>query len=86
MMNNDKVDWRRKLSSRKFWVALIGFITPLLYMFNVSSSNVENVTSLIMAGASLIAYIFAEGFIDAKEVESYKVSESYNLSEHYNGE
>lgn len=82
----NKIDWKRKLSSRKFWVALIGFITPLLYLFNIAEGSVESITSLIMSGASLIAYILAEGFIDAKEVESYKVSESYNLSEHYNGE
>ena len=81
-----KIDWKRKLSSRTFWVALIGFVTPLLYLFNIAEGSVESITSLIMSGASLIAYILAEGFIDAKEVESYKVSESYNLSEHYNGE
>ena len=29
----DKIDWKRKLSSRKFWAALIGFITAILYVF-----------------------------------------------------
>lgn len=60
-----KIDWKQKLSSRKFWVALVGFITPVLYLFNVAESDVETVTSIIMAGAALIAYILAEGWVDS---------------------
>lgn len=61
----NKIDWIRKLTSRKFWVALIGFITALLVAFNVDNGTVEQITSIVMAFASLIAYIFAEGFVDA---------------------
>ena len=61
----DKIDWKQKLSSRKFWLALIGFITPILYLFKFAVSDVETITSIIMSGASLIAYILAEGFVDA---------------------
>ena len=61
-----KEDIIRKLTSRKFWVALIGFITALLIAFNVDSASVEKTTSIIMAGGSLIAYILAEGFADGK--------------------
>lgn len=59
-----KEDIIRKLTSRKFWLALIGFITALLIAFNVDSASVEKITSIIMAGGSLIAYILAEGFAD----------------------
>ena len=59
-----KEDIIRKLTSRKFWLALIGFITALLIGFNVDSASVEKITSIIMAGDSLIAYILAEGFAD----------------------
>ena len=62
----DKINWKYKLSSRKFWLALIGFITSILYLFNVAEVDIEKVTSIIMAGATLISYILAEGFIDAK--------------------
>lgn len=78
-----KIDWKRKLSSRKFWVAVIGFLTPMLFLFNVAETDVQTITSLIMSGASLIAYILAEGFIDAKEVESHKTNENYNVTEKY---
>ncbi len=55
----------RKLTSRKFWVALIGFITPLLLAFGVAENDVTQITSIIMAGATLIAYILGEGMVDA---------------------
>ena len=61
----EKINWKQKLSSRKFWFAIIGFITPWLVMFNVDSEKIDLITSMIMSGASLIAYILAEGFIDA---------------------
>ena len=64
----NKIDWKKKLTSRKFWVALIGFISSLLVAFNVDSGSVEQITSIIMSGATLIAYILAEGFVDASNV------------------
>lgn len=59
------MDLKRKLTSRKFWLAVIGFITPILTMYKVPQETVAQVTSIIMAGATLIAYILAEGFTDA---------------------
>jgi uncharacterized membrane protein len=59
------IDWKQKLSSRKFWVAVVGFVSALLYAFNVADAEIEQVTSIIMSGATLIAYILAEGFVDA---------------------
>lgn len=64
----NKIDWKKKLTSRKFWVALIGFISSLLIAFNVDSGSVEQITSIIMSGATLIAYILAEGFVDASNI------------------
>lgn len=61
----DKINWKQKLSSRKFWLAIIGFITPWLVMFNIDPEKIDLITSIIMSGATLIAYILAEGFIDA---------------------
>ena len=63
-----KIDWKRKLTSRKFWIALIGFITALLVAFNVDAGSVEQITSIIMSFGSLIAYILSEGFVDASSV------------------
>jgi len=65
----NKIDWKRKLSSRKFWVALVAFVSALLIAFNVDTGSVEQITSIIMSFASLIAYILAEGFVDASNKE-----------------
>lgn len=64
-----KIDWLKKLTSRKFWVALVGFVTALLVAFNVDAGSIEQITSIIMSFASLIAYILAEGFVDASNKE-----------------
>lgn len=65
-----KIDWKRKLTSRKFWVALTGFITPLLLAFGVANDTVTQVTGIIMAGGTLVAYIIAEGLTDAAGIGS----------------
>ena len=56
-----KVDWIKKLTSRKFWVTVAGIIIA----FKGSSEIAESVSGCIMAGASVIAYIFGEGLADA---------------------
>lgn len=60
-----KIDWKRKLTSRKFWSAIVGFVTPLLLAFGVADTAVTQVTGIIMAGGTLVAYIIAEGLTDA---------------------
>ena len=59
------IDWKRKLTSRKFWMAVAAFVTPLLLAFGVAESDATQVTALIMAGADVLAYILAEGMVDA---------------------
>ena len=60
-----KIDWKRKLTSRKFWCAVVGFVTPLLITFGVDSNQATQIASIIMSGATLIAYIVGEGLTDA---------------------
>lgn len=64
------MNWKKKLTSRKFWVAVIGFVTPLLLAFGHSQNDVTQISSIIMAGGTLIAYILGEGFIDAANLPS----------------
>ena len=59
------IDWKRKLTSRKFWVAVVAFITPLMLAFGMAEDNVTQVVAIIMAGADVVAYIIAEGMVDA---------------------
>jgi hypothetical protein len=59
-----KIDWKRKLTSRKFWIAVAGFVTGIILAFNGSAEVAETVTGCIMSGASVIAYIIGEGISD----------------------
>ena len=61
------IDWKRKLTSRKFWVAVAAFITPLMLAFGVSESDTTEIVAIIMAGADVVAYIIAEGLVDASQ-------------------
>ncbi len=57
----------KKLTSRKFWVALIGFITPLVIAFGVSEAQAAQIAGIIMSGASVVAYIIGEGLVDSRQ-------------------
>lgn len=59
------VDWKSKLTSRKFWMAIIGFVTGLLKYLDMDAEKVEQIGSLILMGASVVAYIIGEGLADA---------------------
>ncbi|MBQ1805370.1 MAG: hypothetical protein II010_05650 [Oscillospiraceae bacterium] len=61
-----KEDIIRKLTSRKFWVALVAFITALLTAFQFPENVITQVASVIMGLGALISYIWSEGWVDAK--------------------
>lgn len=65
----DKNDIVRKLTSRKFWVALVSFITALLTAFHVSDGSIAQVSAIVMAFGSLMIYILAEGATDAASLK-----------------
>lgn len=59
------IDWKRKLTSRKFWMAISGFVVGIIMAFNGSAEVSETVSGCIMSGASVIAYIIGEGLADS---------------------
>ena len=59
------IDWVAKLTSRKFWMAVAGFVGGLIVAFGGRETTSTQVTALIMSGASVIAYILGEGMADA---------------------
>lgn len=59
------MDWKDKLVSRKFWAAVVNFVTQLLIAFGAAESTAVQVAAVIMAGAGVIAYIVGEGLADA---------------------
>ncbi len=57
--------WKQKLTSRKFWIAVVGFVTPTLLAFGVAENTTTQIAGIIMAGAAVVAYIIGEGLADA---------------------
>ena len=67
-----KFDWEKfkiKLTSRKFWLALAGVVTLIMTAKGFDEGSREQVTSIIMAGASIVAYIVAEGLVDSNDIQ-----------------
>ena len=66
MSKNDII---RKLTSRKFWLAVAAFVTELIIAFKGDAELAETLSGMIMAGATVIAYIVGEGLVDAGNTE-----------------
>lgn len=64
-----KINWKQKLTSRKFWAAVIGFIVAILTAFNVPNLTIEQVIAVITACSTLIAYIIGEGLVDSAHIK-----------------
>ena len=63
------IDWKSKLTSRKFWMAVVGLVTGVMVAFGTDAETVETVSGVIMSAASVVAYIIGEGLADANHVE-----------------
>jgi len=82
----NKIDWKSKLTSRKFWAAVVGFVTAILVAFNVNDLTIEQVVGLITAASTLIAYIIGEGMVDVARVNSASSTVSTETKESDGGQ
>ena len=60
-----KIDWARKLSSRKLWVAIAGFVSGLIMVFGGTETMASTVSGVILQGAAVLGYRIAEGLADS---------------------
>ena len=68
-----EIDWKQKLTSRKFWAAVCVLVANLIAVFGGTEDTTVKITALIMAGATVIAYIIGEGLVDAAGKEEVVV-------------
>lgn len=61
----NKINWIRKLTSRKLWMATASFVSMMILAAGGTESTATQVTALIMAGGSVIAYVIGEGLTDS---------------------
>lgn len=59
----------RKLTSRKFWLAVAAFVSGVIAAFGGDPGTAETIAGLIMQGAAVLGYLLAEGLADAKHTE-----------------
>lgn len=65
-----KIDWKKKLTSRKLWLAIAGMVGGFILAFNGSAETVETISGCIMSVASVVAYIIGEGLVDSSFAEN----------------
>lgn len=64
-----KINWKQKLSSRKFWAAVAGVIVSVMVIFGSDAEAQERIAGAITATGTLAVYIFAEGSTDKAAVK-----------------
>lgn len=64
------INWKRKLTSRKLWTAVASFVSMMIVATGGAENTATQVTALIMAGASVVAYIIGEGLTDSANIGS----------------
>lgn len=75
-----KINWKQKLSSRKFWALVAALVLSILVFFNASDNVVTQVGSIVTAFGSVCVYTLAEASVDKKRIEeenSYIEEEDY---------
>ena len=70
-----KIDWAKKLTSRKFWMAIATFVSMMIVYCGGSENLANQTVALIMAGAAVVAYIIGEGLCDANGIKEDKSNE-----------
>lgn len=64
-----KIDWVKKLTSRKFWLSIASFVSMMIVACGGSENEATQIAALIMAGATVIGYAIGEGLVDSKYKE-----------------
>lgn len=75
-----KINWIRKLTSRKWWTSIASFVTLLIVAFGGTESAATQVAAIIMAGAIVIGYTIGEGLIDSQGTSGDIVIDASEIS------
>jgi phage shock protein PspC (stress-responsive transcriptional regulator) len=65
-----KIDWKAKLTSRKMWAAIAGFISGLAIIFGLDQGIIETVSGAVVAIGSVVVYIVSEGKVDCERIKA----------------
>ena len=65
----NKIDWKRKLTSRKWWVSVAALVSGLILAFGGGDEIAQTVSGCIMAAAAVVGYTIGEGLADSSHKE-----------------
>lgn len=74
-----KIDWKRKLTSRKLWMSIASFVSMMIVALGGAESEATQISALIMAGATVIGYVIGEGLADSGR--TYQVEDTNDKME-----
>jgi uncharacterized membrane protein len=77
----EKINWKAKLSSRKFWAAVLAWLTSLLTAFGVTDSIIARVSIIVAGFGSLAVYMLAEALTDKARANPIAVGEALPILE-----
>lgn len=60
-----KIDWVRKLTSRKLWLSVGSFVSMMIVATGGTENQAAQVAAIIMAGATVLGYVIGEGLTDS---------------------
>jgi hypothetical protein len=75
-----KIDWKRKLTSRKLWLSIANFVSMLYIYFGHAVSDGEKIAAIILAGGTVIGYVIGEGLADSGD-NSNSITNNYKTEE-----
>lgn len=67
------IDWKQKLSSRKFWALLAGLAVAVMVLMGAPAESQTQIVSVIMALGSIAVYMWGETTVDAARLKSESV-------------
>jgi hypothetical protein len=59
------IDWKTKLSSRKFWALIAGLVVSVMVLLGTDATTQDQVVGVIGAVGSVAVYIIGESIVDA---------------------
>lgn len=71
------IDWKRKLTSRKWWISVITLVSGLVLAFGVGDNVATTITGCLMSLGSAIAYTIGEGFTDAAALNAQSGTDTF---------
>lgn len=66
----NKINWAQKLSSRKFWAALMALVVCIVAFTNCDQGTTEKIVALVGAIGSMVMYMLSETIVDAAREEN----------------